>query len=282
LKVGAYSRLSVGWNNISKDSLMTLQKYLVAGFAAAVLSATLFAADAQSAGNKPAASGTPAPANGTASPPANAPAPAPTPATSGLQPDKGLADRPAAENWLKVCDPIPAGQKGAGQKACIMRQVVVANNQFLGSFLLRDDPGQESRLLAVAAVPLGVLLPFGLTWQIDGQKPIRVPYMLCDPQSCASQLVINEQYVNALKKGQTLNLIAKNRSNKDLVVQISLAGFGQVYDGQAALTFDEFRKDTTGGQALEQVLQDRAEQLRKQLDNGGGSGSTPAPAPANK
>jgi len=126
-------------------------------------------------------------------------------------------------------------------------------------------------------VPLGVLLPFGLTWQIDGQKPIRVPYMLCDPQSCASQLVINEQYVNALKKGQTLSLIAKNRANKDLVIQISLGGFAQVYDGQASLTFDEFRKDTTGGQALQQQLQDRAEQLRQQLDS---SGNTPAPAPA--
>ena len=46
---------------------------------------------------------------------------------------------------------------------------------------------------------------------------------------------------------------------------------------RAALTFDEFRKDTTGGQALQQQLQDRAEQLRQQLDS---SGNTPAPAPA--
>ena len=251
---------------------MNLKTYLVAGFAA-VLSVAMFTADAQSAGSKPAAQ---APAAGAAAPAAGTTPPA---STTGLPQDQATSNRPAAQNWLKVCDPIPAGQKAAGQKACILRQVVVANNQFLGSFLLRDDPGQESRLLAVAAVPLGVLLPFGLTWQIDGQKQIRVPYMLCDPQSCASQLVINEQYVNALKKGQTLSLIAKNRANKDLVVQISLGGFGQVYDGQASLSFDEFRKDTTGGAALEQVLQDRAEQLRKQLDSSGpDNSSTPAPA----
>jgi invasion protein IalB len=254
---------------------MTLKNTLVAGFAAAVLSVTSFAADAQSAGTKPAAQ---TPAAGTAAPATGA---APAASTTGLQQDTA-ANRPATQNWLKVCDPIPAGQKAAGQKACILRQVVVANNQFLGSFLLRDDPGQESRLLAVAAVPLGVLLPFGLTWQIDGQKPIRVPYMLCDPQSCASQLVINEQYVAALKKGATLSLIAKNRANKDLVVQISLAGFGQVYDGQAALSFDEFRKDTSGGAALEQVLQDRAEQLRKQLDAGAAPAAAATPAPASK
>jgi invasion protein IalB len=252
---------------------MTLKTYFVAGILAVALGATTFAMDAQSAGK--AAPVTPAPAPGTAA--AGDTGAAPTPATAGLPQDKGSAARPTEQNWLKVCDPIPTGQKAAGQRACILRQVVVANNQFLGSFLLRDDPGQESRLLAVAAVPLGVLLPFGLTWQIDGQKPIRVPYMLCDPQSCASQLVINEQYVAALKKGQTLSLIAKNRANKDLVVNISLAGFGPVYDGQAALTFDEFRKDTTGGAALEQVLQDRAEQLRKQLDSTANAPTPPAP-----
>ena len=124
----------------------------------------------------------------------------------------------------------------------------------------------QEATLAVAAVPLGVLLPFGLTWQIDGAKPIRVPYMLCDPTSCATQLVINEQYVNSLKKGNTLKLTAKNRQNQDLTIEITLAGFTAAYDGDAALTFEEFRQETSGENALEQVLQDRAEELRRQLD----------------
>jgi invasion protein IalB len=171
----------------------------------------------------------------------------------------GEAGTPAAatpdQNWLKICDPLEDGKR-----ACIMRQVVVTpNNQFLGSFLLRDDPGQESRLLAVAAVPLGVLLPFGVTWQIDGGKPIRVPYMLCDPQSCATQLVVNEAYVNSLKKGSKLTLTAKNRKNEDLTITISLSGFTGVYDGEAALTFDEFNKNASGEAALEKILADRAE-----------------------
>lgn len=169
------------------------------------------------------------------------------------------AERPPEQNWLKICDPLEDGKK-----ACILRQVVSINGQFIGSFLLRDDPGQESRLLAVAAVPLGVLLPFGLTWQIDGGKPVRVPYMLCDPQSCATQLVINEAYVNSLKKGGKLKLTAKNRQNKDLTVEISLAGFTSVYEGEAALTFDELREEQSGANALEQVLQDKAEQIRRE------------------
>lgn len=127
-----------------------------------------------------------------------------------------------------------------------------------------------------------MLLPFGLTWQIDGGKPIRVPFMLCDPTSCATQLVINEAYVNSLKKGGTLKLTAKNRQNKDLVIDINLAGFTSVYDGEAAMTFEEFNNQSTGPSALEQQLQDRAEELRKQLDGGTtpaapADGTTPAP-----
>ena len=252
---------------------MKFRKPLVAGFAAAALMLSPLSAFAQETTppTAPAAEAPAAPAAGT--PPADgAAAPAATP--------PGVA----SQNWLKVCDPLPDGQK-----ACIMRQVVLANGQFLGSFLLRDDPGQESRLLAVAAVPLGVLLPFGLTWQIDGAKPIRVPYMLCDPTSCATQLVINEQYVNSLKKGGTLKLTAKNRQNEDLTIEINLAGFTSTYDGDAALTFDQFRQETSGSNALEQVLQDRAEELRKQLNGetppaAGATppaeGAAPAPAPA--
>lgn len=238
---------------------MNLRNPLVAGFTVAALMLSSMSAYAQDA----AAPAPEAPAAEAPAAPAADAAAAATPATA------------AQQNWLKVCDPLPDGQQ-----ACIMRQVVLANGQFLGSFLLRDDPGQESRLLAVAAVPLGVLLPFGLTWQIDGAKPIRVPYMLCDPTSCATQLVINEQYVNSLKKGGTLKLTAKNRQNEDLTIEITLAGFTAAYDGDAALTFDEFRKETSGENALEQVLQDRAEELRKQLDGGAAAPAAGAETPA--
>src|SRR5690606_24580937 len=180
-------------------------------------------------------------------------------------------DAAAADNWLKVCDDLEDGRR-----ACIMRQVVLNNGVFTGSFLLRDDPGQESRLLAVAAVPLGVLLPFGLTWQIDGGKPVRVPYMLCDPQSCAAQLVINEAYVNSLKRGGVLKLTAKNRRNEDLTITINLAGFTAVYDGAASLTFDEFARNASGEAALEKILQDRAEAARQRLS--GETSSEPPPA----
>ncbi len=233
---------------------MNLRHALLAGFAVAAITLPSVAVLAQE---------TTPPAEGTtteAAPPAEGgESTAQVPIEQTIDPN-----RPPSENWLKVCDPLDDGQR-----ACIMRQVVLANGQFLGSFLLRDDPGQESRLLAVAAEPIGVLLPYGLTWQIDSSQPVRVPFMLCDPQSCATQLVINEAYVNSLKRGNVLRLTAKNRQNEDLTVEINLSGFTSVYDGEAAMTFDEFRQESSGGAALEQSLQDRAEELRRELDAGG-------------
>lgn len=234
---------------------MIFRKPLVAGIAVAALMLSPLSAFAQDA------TSTDAPA---------AEAPAEGNATEEVA---AAVDDLASQNWLKVCDPLPDGQK-----ACLMRQVILANGQFLGSFLLRDDPGQESRLLAVAAVPLGVLLPFGLTWQIDNSKPIRVPYMLCDQQSCSTQLVINEQYINSLKAGNKLTLTAKNRQNQDLAIEIDLAGFTATYDSDAALTFEQLQQQESGQNALEQVLQDRAEQLRQELS--GEEGATPAPEDA--
>lgn len=218
---------------------MTLRHALIAGFAAASLLLAPASAMAQDTNSK---------ASDSASASSNA-----GDAGKNAQPSK---------NWLKVCDPLPDGKK-----ACVMRQVVLNKGQFIGSFLLRDDPGQQSRLLAVAAVPLGVLLPFGLTWQIDSGKPVRVPYMLCDPQSCASQLVINEAYVNSLKKGSKLTLTAKTRQNKDLKVTINLSGFTATYDSDTALTFDQYRNQKTGTNALEKALQDQAEQIRRKKQN---------------
>ncbi|QQR40682.1 invasion associated locus B family protein [Devosia rhizoryzae] len=245
---------------------MNFSKPLVAGFTAAALMLSPLSVFAQETTNT------------TETPAAETPAAA-APAEGGAVDEVAAAvNNLASQNWLKVCDPLDDGQK-----ACLLRQVVLANGQFLGSFLLRDDPGQESRLLAVAAVPLGVLLPFGLTWQIDNAKPVRVPYMLCDTMSCSAQLVINEQYVNSLKRGGKLVLTAKNRQNQDLAIEINLSGFTASYDSDEALTFEQLQQQESGQNALEQVLQDRAEQLRQELSTDGTTppadgAATPAPA----
>jgi invasion protein IalB len=221
---------------------MTFSKFVAAGFTAAVLLLPIGAAFAQDA---PAEEAAPAAATG------DAPA--------GTASPQGSGD--PRNNWLKVCEPLENGEK-----ACLMRQVVVLKNgQFLGSFELRDDPRDEYRFLASAAVPVGVLLPAEMVWQIDAGRPSPKPFFKCDPVKCMSLSVLNRESVDALKKGNKLKLTAKNAQNQDLVVEINLAGFTSAFESDTALTFDEFREQSTGEAALEKQLQDKAEALRRQL-----------------
>ncbi|HWA17577.1 MAG TPA: invasion associated locus B family protein [Devosia sp.] len=234
--------------------------------AAASLSSQIVAQAEVSSAPPPAASSQPAPAASSQQPAAGA---STTPASTG--PANQTPPKPE-QNWLKICEPL-----ASGQKACLMRQVIVtSNNQFAGSFVLRDDPGQATRLTAVAAVPVGVLLPQGLYWQIDNDEPIRTDFYTCDPLSCSTQQFVNEKFINLLKKGSVLKLIARNRKNEELVVSVNLAGFTAVYDGDTSLTFEQFNQQRTGQAALEKVLQDRAEALRQQLDGGTSSSAPPA------
>lgn len=234
---------------------MHFSKFMAAGITAAMLlSAASFtvAQDAPAEGAAPAEE-----AAATSEPPAGTASPA------------GSGD--PRNNWLKVCEPLENGEK-----ACLMRQVVVLQNgQFLGSFELRDDPRDEYRFLASAAVPVGVLLPAEMVWQIDAGRPSPKPFFKCDPIKCMSLSVLNRESVDALKKGAKLKLTAKNAQNQDLVVEINLAGFTAAFESDTALTFDEFREQSTGEAALEKQLQDKAEALRRQLSEGAASEAAP-------
>jgi hypothetical protein len=60
------------------------------------------------------------------------------------------------------------------------------------------------------------------------------------------------------------------------VININLQGFTGVYDGDAALTYDEFTKNSSGEAALEKILADRAEQARQKLSGDSSSSAQPS------
>ncbi len=112
----------------------------------------------------------------------------------------------------------------------------------VGSFVLRLDPAKGAPTLAVAAVPVGVVLRPGLRWQVDNGKPVVLPYWRCTPQSCESEQFVRPDFIKRLRNGNTLTLIAKDVNNKDFAVKVSLAGFGAAYDKKNAPTFADYNK----------------------------------------
>lgn len=140
----------------------------------------------------------------------------------------GLASAASVSDgkWYKACD--------GGD--CIVEIALSSGT----SFLIRTLGKEPGAPLAVADVPDGTLIPFGVTWQIDGGKSIRVPYMICN-DVCGAQLVINAGYLSALRKGTTLRLVAQDRNNHPMTFNLPLAGFATAYDGPATVAFSDLK-----------------------------------------
>jgi invasion protein IalB len=140
--------------------------------------------------------------------------------------------------WAKFCDSDPKD----GHKVCIVRKLAFVNTNIVGSFLLRIDSAKGVPTLAVAAVPVGVVLKPGLRWQIDKAKPTALPYWRCTPQTCESEQLIKTDFINRLRKGSALTFTAKNIEGKDFVISVPLSGFSAAYDMQNPPTFAEYSK----------------------------------------
>jgi invasion protein IalB len=185
----------------------------------------------------PAAPAEAAPAAGEATPAAPAAGTTPAPAAgNAAAPAQPIKVPEAVQAWAKFCDPDPKDQ----HKVCIVRKLVFSNASIVGSLVLRVDSKKGVPTLAVAAVPVGVVLKPGLRWQIDRGKPQVLPFWRCTPQSCESEQLVRPDFINRLRKGNTLSLTAKDVNNKDFVVKVSLAGFAAAYDNPNPPTFKEY------------------------------------------
>lgn len=165
-------------------------------------------------------------------------------------------ERKPEDNWLKVCGDTEDPYK----PVCVMRQTIAFQGRFAGSFILKDDPRQDARYTITAAVPNGVFLPAGMLWQIDEDRALKVNYVICDVQSCLAQAAVPPAYIESLKKGGKLKLIAKNPQRKDFTVEVNLIGFTSVFNSEG-LDVEQFQRSSTGEVTLQKRLNDIAKDI---------------------
>ena len=215
-------------------SLVGLMLSPAAAWAQDATTATPAAGAAQPAADatQPAQPATDATTTAPAAPAAAAPA---APAAAPAAPAKAVVPD-AVQAWAKFCDPDPKDQ----HQVCIVRKLVFNNSSIVGSFVLRIDSKKGVPTLAIAAVPTGVVLRPGLRWQIDGGRPQTLPFWRCTAQSCESEQLVRNDFINRLRLGSMLKLTAKDVNNKDFVVNVSLTGFTAAYDNPKPPTFAEY------------------------------------------
>jgi invasion protein IalB len=87
---------------------------------------------------------------------------------------------------------------------------------------LADKP---DRPVAFVTVPLGVLLPAGLSMQIDSTEPVKMPLEVCLPTGCRMGFALNGKLLEAFKNGSTAKFTFYDMARQQAVADVSLSGF---------------------------------------------------------
>ena len=130
-------------------------------------------------------------------------------------------------DWQLRCE-TPAGAKA---EQCALVQNVAAEdrpNMTLLVIVLKTADG-KSRLLRVVT-PLGVLLPAGLGLKIDQADIGRAGFVRCMATGCFAEVVLEDNLISQLKKGQTATFIVFQTPEEGVGIPVSLNGFGPGFD----------------------------------------------------
>jgi len=171
------------------------------------------------------------------------------------------AEPPAA--WLKICNTNPQNN----QEACILTQELRAETGApiaSMSIQMGVEPGKYG---IGVMVPLGFILPPGITLSIDGQKAGQAQFAICVPQSqqqpsaCVARALVDDKFIAALKKGNKLSLVLTSPQNKPIPIELTLAGFSKAFDGPG---LDRAAAEAQR-QQLSEALQKSAQEARQKL-----------------
>ena len=157
--------------------------------------------------------------------------PAPTapaqqaPAPEGpAQPELELTER-QIQDWMVRCG-RPEGQE---QEVCEMQQQQVdREDRTVMAVAVGRVPGTSNVGLLIL-LPLGILLPAGVTMQIDGGAAIPLEVERCEREGCRIERILEPDLLNRLKAGTKATVffqaVDPQGKRQRLGVPISLLGF---------------------------------------------------------
>lgn len=134
------------------------------------------------------------------------------------------------QDWRVAC------QVADNAKRCtLVQQQNQQNDQRVFAIELNAPAGNT--VTGTLAVPLGLALDAGVTFQID-DKPAMQPMRLrtCVPAGCLVNISFDASTVTALRAGTALKIKATADDGAALPLSISLRGFGTALDRVVALS----------------------------------------------
>ncbi len=258
---------------------VSIPNALIAAVVAALLSATGFGVDRVVAQQQP----TPRPATPArpAAPPAAAqkpaaPAAAQKPAAAAPAGAAQAATPPAPEMpqliyspWAKFCG--KGNDPGAKEVCFTGKDARTEAGQPVVAAALIEPEGEPKKLFRVT-LPSPLQLQYGTRIIIDKEPAISGAFFTCFANGCMADYEATPELVSKLKKGQMLQIQAINLAAAAITFPLPLSdgsgnSFQKANEGPPTdpKVFEEQQKK------LQEDLQKRADELRKKLENQGGT-----------
>jgi invasion protein IalB len=174
--------------------------------------------------------------------------------------------------WTKFCgkDQNRAGTK---QVWLTVKEARLETGQFLAGAALFEQEGEQKKLFRIT-LPLGMQLPRGTRVIVDQDQPISGRYIVCLPNGCLADFEVNPDFLGRLKKGQKIVLQGINLSGQLASYPIPLTDFAEANEGPPTdpkVVGQQQRK-------LQEALERRAEEARKQLERRNAASSAAVPS----
>ncbi|MCE1234762.1 MAG: invasion associated locus B family protein [Hyphomicrobiales bacterium] len=181
-------------------------------------------------------------------------------ATALAGPASAQSASPMTDTWIKVCRSDDKQKKELCKTAYDLR---TAGGQFLASVAIVEATG-EARKIVEMIMPTGLLLQPGLKVQVDQNKGEDAKFGMCAPDGCVAQMVSNEAFVSAMKKGGQLSITAYGQTSNEVTFTVPLASFKAANEGkpldEAAL---KKREEAIAGE-IQEKQKSIEEQLREE------------------
>ena len=131
------------------------------------------------------------------------------------------------KDWVVLCatEVIEPGQ-------CYIAQKI--NIRDTGQRLLTviaGNIGMDNSRLLFFSMPLGIYLPAGMAFNIDGGNERMLQVHTCVADGCNANINLDDEMLESLKKGQQIKVAFLDAGNqKQITVDVSLQGFRNAFD----------------------------------------------------
>ena len=129
--------------------------------------------------------------------------------------------------WVVNCS---SGSSGTALE-CQMSQNLTESKtgQRVLTVTIRRQP-TDGALAMLLALPHGLFIPVGVTYQIDSGAKVPVAIQTSDQNGAYAAVPVNAEFIGALKGGTNINIGMESVTRSPVSIPVSLAGFTAAVD----------------------------------------------------